>query len=304
MSETGIIPGLPIAEYHKRAGLSKSQLDLLRDSPEVFKDFQDGRYVPEQTEAMRIGTFIHSLALENRTDFVIAPETIADESGKMIEWNGRKKVCRQWKWMQVLPVLTKSEAADVHALAYAVRYDPLAKQLLSSGQRELSLFVYDEGLSRTFKARPDWTGSDYFVDLKTTTDASTDGFGKEIYNRRYHVQAALYLRVAGWLGMPQTKFYFVAVQKSTPPRVNVRLLHESALDLGQNELDDDLKLLAECEASGNWFGYSGAKAKSIETIEKIDVPEWVHVQYAKRTMPALTMGGRQITPFQSDDVIP
>lgn len=292
MSETGIIPGLPIADYHNRDGLSKSKLDLLHESPEIFRDFQSGVFAPETTTAMQMGSFVHALVLEKRTDFVAQPETILDENEVMVRWDGRKSICKAWTAAQTKPIVSSDDACKITGMAMAAIYDPLASKLWESGRPELSLFARDE-LGRLFKARPDWTGSDYFVDLKTTTDASADGFGKEIYNRRYHVQAALYLRVAGWLGMPQTKFYFVAVQKSTPPRVNVRLLHESALDLGNEELDDDLKLLKQCEDSGNWFGYSGAKAKSIETIEKIDVPEWAHANYAKKNL-VLTMGGRAV----------
>ncbi len=288
MPRVGIVPHMPIERYRQEPGLSKSKLDLLHESPEIFNDFQLGRYAPEQTPAMQTGSFVHAIILENRRDFVVQPSELEDENGVRIKWDGRKTICKLWSETQVLPVLTQLESDKVEALAQSCISDPLAAGLLKRGQAELSLFSRDE-TGRLFKARPDWAGEDYFVDIKTTTNATAEEFSKEIYKRRYHVQAALYLRVAGWLGMPQTKFYFVAIQKSNPPRINVRQLHESALDLGGCELDDDLELLHECEASGNWYGYSGKSG----AIEKVDVPDWAHQRYAARDLQ-ITSGGKPV----------
>lgn len=289
MSETeiGVYYGRPIEWYRKAPGLSKSQLDLLRDSPEIFKDFQSGRYQPDRTAAMQTGAFVHSLILENRQDFAIQPETIEDENGVAVKWEGRKSICKEWKAKQTQPVVTESESQNIFAMVWACRGDKFAHELIEQGQAEVSLFAERDG--RLFKCRPDWVGDDYLVDIKTTQDANIEEFSKEIYKRRYHVQAALYMRICETLGIAKERFYFIAIQKSNPPRINVRQLHESALDIGACELDDDLELLAECEKSGNWFGYSGKSG----AIEKIDVPQWAHEKYAARDL-ALTSGGKAI----------
>ncbi len=288
-TQVGIFHGISIEQYRRMPGLSKSQFDLLHESPQIFDEFRRGIYVPEQTPAMQMGSFVHAVVLEDRRDFVVQPAMIEDENGVSIKWDGRKTICKLWTEAQIKSIITQGESDKIEAMARACVFDPLASKLLGAGKAEVSLFALDPD-GRAFKARPDWVGADYFADIKTTIDASTDAFSKEIHSRRYHVQAALYLQVARWLGMPQTKFYFIAVQKSNPPRINVRELHESALDLGACELGDDLELLRECEASGNWFGYSGKSG----AIEKVDVPSWAHQQYAARDL-ALTSGGKSIS---------
>ncbi len=286
---TGVIPGLPFKRYAEAPGVSKSQLDILHESPEIYRDFLDGKLPRETTEAMEMGRIVHAVALEGRRPYVVRPEEVKNADGKMEKWQSLKTICKNWIKQQTQTVLSPVEANQVEAIARAVRNDPRAKKLLAKGEAELSMFADYDPSGFRLKGRPDWANEDYFVDLKTTTDASTEEFSKEINRRRYHVQASLYLRIAKLLGMPQTKWFFIAVQKSNPPRINVRELNANAIDLGGWQLNDDLALLAECRSTGNWYGFSGKSGE----IEEIDCPVSAHERYANRNLN-LTSGGRAL----------
>jgi hypothetical protein len=278
-------------DYLNAPGLSKHALDYIHESPKSYRDYMDGKLQREKTKQMEFGSLFHGAVLEKRKDYVVAPEKIMDDQGEWQDWNPRTKLCRQWVERQTATILDRSEANDLEAMVCAVRNDPKCKFLMDEGGPEVSIFAACDG--QRFKGRVDWLNQDYFVDLKTTTDASTDEFSKEIYNRRYHVQAALYLRIAEGLRMGANRFYLIAVQKPSKdcpvPRLNVRELSENAIDLGKWQLDDDLRLLNECRESGNWYDYSGKS----ETIGRIDVPAWAHAQYAARDLQ-LTAGGKSI----------
>lgn len=149
-------------------------------------------------------------------------------------------------------------------------------------------------------------GNNVVVDLKTTDDASLEGFSKSIANWRYDVQHPYYLdglreaiRQSGgqipeqavigaaelsaywidqetgvlcrcrpdfWRGEPK-HFIFIAVEKKPPYAVGVYKLDEESVELGRAVYRSDLRRYAECKANDNWPGYG-------EKIQTISVPGW------------------------------
>lgn len=145
------------------------------------------------------------------------------------------------------------------------------------------------------------------VDVKTTEDASIEGFAKSIANWRYHTQHPYYLdglreairqgnvtylpkgeaevsaywidaktgelcrcRPDFWNGRPDN-FVFLAVEKKAPYAVGVYLLDEQSVELGRAEYRSDLDVYAECRKTGVWPAYS-------EKVESISVPQWHFAQ--------------------------
>lgn len=270
---SGVVKGMTMLDYLKAPGIAKHALDHFASSPLEYDDYMHGRLPEEKSPEMRFGSLVHSAVLENRQEWVVQPDTYPPDDKP---WNGNATFCKQWVEGQTRPILKREEADSILAMMRLVHLDPLAAPLLRSGEPENSMFAIDPATGFPLKSRPDWTTGDCFVELKTTIDASTEAFAKEIERRRYHVQAAMNLRIAKLLGLPQVRWVFLAVQKSNPPRINVRELDPAAIDLGDCIIDDELAAIAECERKGSWPGLSGETGQ----IEKINVPDWAHKKYA------------------------
>ena len=146
-------------------------------------------------------------------------------------------------------------------------------------------------------------GKNVVVDLKTTDDASLEGFAKSIANWRYDVQHPYYLdglkeairqgnctppvdgtaelsaywideetgvlcrcRPDFWRGNPNN-FVFIAVEKKPPYAVGVYVLDSESVDAGRAVYRADLNTYAACQKSGEWPGYG-------DKIQTINVPGW------------------------------
>lgn len=144
---------------------------------------------------------------------------------------------------------------------------------------------------------------DIIGDLKTTEDASPEGFAKSIANWRYDVQHAYYMdgtrlaleqgkcnppqegkaelsvywtdpvtgvlcrcRPDFWRGYPK-HFAFIAVEKKPPYAVGVYVLDSEGVEIGRAQYQHDLRVYAECVRTGVWPGYG-------DKIQTISLPAW------------------------------
>ncbi len=143
---------------------------------------------------MRLGTALHTHVLElSKWD-----EQIAVAPGDI---NRRTKEGReQWAAFEAAAkrktVITADDAAQVMAMGRAVLGHPAAAMLLGlPGKAETTHMWTDASTGIDCKCRPDWLTDDgsIVVDLKTTKNASIQGFKRSVADYRYHVQAAWYL---------------------------------------------------------------------------------------------------------------
>lgn len=165
------------------------------------------------------------------------------------------------------------------AMCAAVNAHPYANALLRGceGVAEASIYVDDPATGELRRIRPDWWRKDgILVDVKTTRDASPEGFAKSLAEYRYHVQHPYYLDTAqaafdagmfpeGW-ERPKA-FVFLAVESAAPYATAVYMLDADSEQLGRIAANDNLATLAECRRTGVWPGYGDA-------LQAIGVPEW------------------------------
>jgi exodeoxyribonuclease VIII len=167
----------------------------------------------------------------------------------------------------------------IHSMREAVVDHGGARTLLSSdGEAENSVYWNDPETKLTCRCRPDlWRSDNIIVDVKTTEDASPEGFARSVAKYRYHVQAAFYTwGIEQVIGTRPEGFVFLAVEKKPPYAVGLYMLDPVSLEVGAREFREDINLLAKCNTTGDFPSYGGS------TIQSLSLPLW----YLKSSMEA------------------
>ena len=261
---TTIRHDLTNAEYHASPAISKSGLDLIRKAPALYKWRRENPSEP--TPAMRLGSLTHTAALEPD---LFAATVIARPEGIDRRTSAGKA---DWAVFEIMAagreILTGEEIDKLNAIRRAVYAHPAAaKALAGSPTIEQSIFWDADGIA--CRCRPDAvTERGVIVDLKTTRDASPEGFAKSIVQYRYHVQAAFYSDgYEAAFGSPPRGFVFIAVETEPPYLVAVYVASEAMIQRGRVDYQTDLDTFRRCQESGTWPGYSDAPLT-------IDLPKW------------------------------
>jgi exodeoxyribonuclease VIII len=187
----------------------------------------------------------------------------ADVKSEWMRNNGHRKVLEQDTWDRL------------HNMRAAVMAHPAARAALTAkGKAEQSVYWTDPTTGVLCRIRPDyWRDDDIIVDLKSTHDASPDGFAKSVLNFGYHCQNAMYVDGATAAGRPPKHFVFVAVENDAcvidgqAKGVGVYILDDEAVALGRVEYRADLVMYAECLNNDQWPCYG-------DSVQKLSLPAW------------------------------
>ena len=202
--------------------------------------------VHTETSAMALGTAVHDMALEGGLNTVRGPETRRGNAWKDAVAEAGDKA--------VLPEKEYDLAQDIAAALLA---DPAcAKQLQCEGaKKEYSLFATCPKTGLELRCRPDlYNPSDFVMcDVKTTTDASPNGFLRSaIYKFRYDAQAAFYKYVAELCGWKVTHFAFLAVENKAPHASHMHVMGMEAMEIGHKDMMRALELIAAAKEKDDY----------------------------------------------------
>lgn len=239
--------------------LSKTMLSVGADCWAKFKyQFVDGNYESKDTPSLRIGSAVHTLALEPdkfAADYYILPE---DYDGRTKEG----KILKAEADESGKTVLKFQEIKDILGMAEAIKRHPLALGLLESpGYVESSIFWEQDGMK--FKCRPDLMRNDgLIVDLKTCRTAHPRMFSRDAYNFKYDISVALTCRGYQALhGKMPEEYVFLCIETEAPYIIScftsfsATEFSPSVLEIGNRRLDRVLDDYRECAASGIWPEY-------------------------------------------------
>lgn len=254
-----MIRNLSNANYHAHPAISSSDVkavagkSLAHWKGKVWKD----------SSAFALGSAVHALVLEPEKNLVLrGPE---DRRGN------------KWKEAQLAAdldgqiLLTEGDYDLAQAIAAPVISHEVVKAWIAdpSFVAEASFFATDPQTGVKIKCRPDGYLPDAGIvfDIKTTRDASPDGFPREIRNYNYDLQAAFYLRCLRAAGHNAHTFIFVAVEKEAPYAVGLHALTRQYIEAADMRVTLTLEKISRAEAS-NVF------TSGWPLINHVDLPRW------------------------------
>lgn len=297
---------IPYEQYEAAEGVSKHGLDAIAISPlhhwAYYRNPERGRQ--KDTPARVLGSAIHTSILEpERFDLEYVQEpNIKSYTTALDKLEDYKRACKELglkvtgtkpelkKQIQAHTesaydfwddtyeqqtfgriVLSDSDWRVTKTITARVRKHPAASELLKYGKAEQSIFWVDKDTRVKCKGRIDWLapkapeGVTVF-DLKSTTDASPDGFQRSVLKYRYYVQAAMYLDGLFEIGYDPDSFIFGAWEKHSPHAAALYYATNDMLETGRQEYKNLLKTYKKCLETDNWPGYS-------QDIQPLGMPE-------------------------------
>lgn len=265
------------AAYHADTQrIGKSGLDLIHKSPAHYyaKYLDPNRAWETQTPTLAFGSALHVAVFEPHkyaSHVAIAPELNKRTNSGKEEWQAFLEANKR------KTIIDAETHLHVMKMKEAVYSHPSAAVLLESGIAEQRIDWNwdgedDEGnpIMVRCKIKPDWIASnDFIVDLKSTEDASPQGFGKSVWNYRYHVQGGFYSEglAASRDGEFPRGFIFIAVEKSPPYAVALYYLTPEQMEIGRREYTKDLRVYHRCLQTNEWPAYG-------EGLTPVQLPGW------------------------------
>lgn len=247
------------SEYHAHPALGSSGVKSILKNPYSYLHPQ------EMTgKNLDIGSAIHKLILEPHDfekEFAVAPSV------------DRRTKAGKEAWAEFVgasvgkTVLAAEDYETAKGAAESVLYHPEAQFLLSDGVAESSHFADLDGVA--CKCRPDYyrERDGIVVDVKSTEDASPDGFAKAVANFGYYIQDPFYCDVLLSSGKPVSRFIFIAVERKPPHMVGIYELDHVARDFGRDEYRRAFKILSDIDNYKRPLYVDTATGDVVQTIE-------------------------------------
>lgn len=265
-----ILRDMPAPEYHSLDAVGGTALkDILPPHTPLhfWARHVDSARVVKTTPAMRLGTLVHLAVLEPERyarEVVVAPSGIdrRTKAGKEA-WETFAAECGGKE------IVSAEDADLIGRIASSVMANKAAAGLLAGARTEVSM-LWDDGVTGVrCKGRIDGVSKHgALFDLKTSSDASADGFGKSIANFGYHIQAAHY--IDGFEtehGERPSAYVWIVVEKEPPHAVALYAADSEMIAIGSQLRTKALDLIAECRATGVWPGFD-------THIKQISLPAW------------------------------
>ncbi|MHC4621811.1 MAG: PD-(D/E)XK nuclease-like domain-containing protein [Planctomycetota bacterium] len=263
--EPGIYPGIPFDEYREWDAVNNTMLGVLADkSPLHAKEYHENP--PEPTEAFSFGSALHTRILECDkfpARYIVAPKVDRRTKAGKEAWAAFEKTA------EGKDIISDTDYETIQAIAASLEQHAI-NSYVRDGQAEVCIVWIDKDTGLLCKARLDYVHPQYafLIDVKTTRDASPEGFAKALWNYRYYQQCAWYLD--GWLTITQEEngaFVFVAAEKTPPYAVAAYEMHEDVIRAGRKAYRAALDTYKHCLETDVWPSYSAS-------VEMMNLPTW------------------------------
>lgn len=249
-------------DYHLHPAIGSTQLKTILKSLGRFRYEQTKERRP--TKAMNFGSAFHFAVLE--------PKRFKAEVVEMPTFSGKGMYAAKDEWLTENDgklIISADEMTDCKEMLKSISKHPIASSLLVGGVPELSYFWTDKETGIECKARPDYKrNAGALVDIKTTDDASLEGFSRSVLNYGYHLSASFYLEgVNQVLGQQFEQFIIIAVEKEPPYALQCFEVDFGTLEKGRELFRRALNKLKVAKDSDHFPNYP-------EEITPLNIPTY------------------------------
>ena len=271
MSEEQTEYTLSNKEYHELPSTSHGSLECFRNSKRTYKAaFIDKTLTRKQTPAMQLGSLVHAIVLEpQRMDKLYVVSEKHDRrttAGKAAHAAFAESAGDR----EIVDADTMVKAADI---AHAVTSNKAALVLLDcDGIVEQPMFWECPITGMKCRSKPDFRIPRLIVDLKTTQDATPQGFANAAARFGYARQAAWYRWGYELCAGGPCRFIFIAVSTNEPYEVGLYELSDWDIERSRLQNAKDLAELSRCYLEDDWEG------EHERGIVKLQLPKWVEYE--------------------------
>lgn len=268
-TKAGLYPGMTRAEYDACDAMNQSTLKHGcgdKGTMLALKAALD-RGPDEPTPALQLGSLIHACILE--------PDSLeeryyawdkSDAHGSSKAGIAEKKAA--YKAAGDRTVVLKSDYEKARQISILLDQTPHAMNLLDPDLIHECAVIWQVGDIWCKALIDGYLPGRWIVDIKTTRDASPQGFQRSIARYGYHIQAAFYQAAIGAMtddvALP---YYIIALETSDPPQLAVYHMSDEAIDIGRQEYRRLLDEYAACKRHDIWPSYA-------TDIQEIGLPPW------------------------------
>ena len=275
-------------DYHAdRSRISASALKLFAESPRLFKMWEDGDLNRKPSDAMKAGTRLHEMVLDQPWTFCIEdisaprrPTKAQLEAKKPSE--ATLQAIEYWAKRDLflnensLDEISVEEYNQSQLQQWAAR--EAFPDFLNHHGRVIEQRMDFEIDGVPCKAKPDlFVRGSVIFDLKNTRNAGARPFASQAIALGYHIQAAFYRRAVESATGERLPFVFGAVE-SKPRQEGVYLcqLHkctDAFLAAGEAEIKRLMADIKTCRENDNWPDFNDAK--DYDGMVALDAPYYL-----------------------------
>ncbi len=270
--ETKLLGSMTRDEYVAINGISQSDLSFMLKSP---RHYQWRDKLKRESEAMNFGTALHAAILEPqrfKTQYLVEPEFYSDGKPINRRYEAHRKFLKDFRAEAATEgkrVVKPEELDSFIGMLTACASNPMVCELLHGGEQECVAQAKWNGM--LIKGQADHFGEHpqlgrIVVDVKTTQDASPGAFSRAIHNYHYDLQSGVYSKL-----FSADAFIFIAIEKQAPYSVGVYRADDSIIGRGQEQAEQLINRIKECEATDVWPSYTAG-------LDNIMLPAWVSAQ--------------------------
>ena len=260
---------MPDYEYHdkeKHPHISSSDVKTVYGKSLLHWSGQEYKESP----TLEMGKAVHSLILEYEKQAVVRGPS--DRRGN--KWKEAKQQAEQ----QGKILLTERDYDTASEIAENALFnsDFLRSNIMSKNFiAEASIFTTCKKTGMLIKCRPDGLlvpqdnkSKGEILDIKTTQDASPEGFQRELRKYNYDLQIAFYLHTMRCASLPCSEMYLVAIEKTPPYAVGVHVLSEIYIKHAEKRMIQTLEKMKHAESTQDF-------STGWPEINQVHLPAWL-----------------------------
>ena len=260
------------------------------------RDVGDGRE-SHYVVGRAIDTLLFDGEAEYKRIYKLPPETYPSEikatkannfmgGTELKKWTYKANFCQEWRDQQEAAGYTVMEDAQAKWVAKAYlslhRHQGIHAILEDEDWISQVTFRWQDESGRWLQARPDLVNLRWnrWGDLKTTRYWHPEAYGREFFNRGYHLQAYLIdnalTRIHG--EKPNERKHLVC-GKQEFPQTRIENLVQAHIDAGEMSFRRCLEVYTRCEKSGQWWEVQ-------EQESFLSVPNFIQFMLSNKRDPA------------------